>query len=115
VDIFLREGLLDDAIAAVDEAAYLASYHYDLTERVAVAAKDSHPDWVIQTGRRHAERIMNAGQSQHYVQAARWLSIARDAARAAGRGAEWRSYVDGLLERHKRRYKLVPLLKPLRS
>ena len=46
-----------------------------------------HPAWVIDVGKRQAESIMNAGKSQHYDDAARWLARVRDAARIAGREA----------------------------
>ena len=55
-----------------------------------------------------------AGQSKHYQHAARWLGKARTAALAAGREAEWRSYMEELLDRHRRKYSLVPLLQQLR-
>jgi hypothetical protein len=37
----------------------------------------------------------------------------RDAARVGGREEEWRAYLDGLLDAHRRKYSLVPRLKQL--
>jgi uncharacterized Zn finger protein len=108
VDIFLQEGLIDDAIAAVDRGA-----SHELLERVVDAALPSHPAWVITTSRREAEEIMDRGKSEHYSSAARWLARARDAYRAAGLEAEWQAYLTGLLREHNRKYRLAPLLKAL--
>jgi len=108
VEIFLHEGLIDDAIAAVDRGAT-----HTLVEQVADAAMTSRPDWVIEASRKQAEGIMDDGKSQYYRAAANWLVRARDAYRAAGREQEWRSYLAGLLDRHRRKHTLVPLLKAL--
>ena len=86
---------------------------YDLIRRVAEAAIEARPDWVITTGRRHAEDIMDRGASQHYHHAAEWLRIARDAYQAAGRATEWTSYRAALIDEHQRKYKLRPMLEQL--
>lgn len=109
VDIFLHEGLIDDAIAAVDHGVT-----HTLVERVVEAAIATHPDWVIKTARGQAEPFMDEGKAQYYGVAARWLAHARDAYRAAGREAEWRAYHQELVAVHGRKYKLVPLLQRLR-
>lgn len=108
VDVFLHEGLIEDAIAAVDEGAT-----HTLVERVVDAALESHPNWVIQACRRQAEPIMDEGKAQYYDAAARWLAKARIAHRIAGREDEWRVYLGELLARHGRKYKLVPMLRRL--
>lgn len=108
VEVFLYEDLIEDAIAAVEESPIGA-----LVARVAGEAAESHPDWVIQTCRRRAEEIMDEGRSKHYDEAISWLSKARDAHLASGREEEWRTYLDGLLEHHRRKYKLRPMLENL--
>lgn len=105
VDIFLHEGLLDDAIAAVAKGG-----SYDLIERVMDAVIEHRPDWVIQVARRQAERIIEAGQSQYYHHAVNWLDRARAAYRAAGREAEWQAYLGEIRARHGRKYKLMGML-----
>ena len=65
---FLHEGLVEDAMRAVERGA-----SYTLLERVVDAAIPSHADWAIQICRQQAEPIMQQGQSQHYHHAARWL------------------------------------------
>lgn len=108
-DIFLSEGLIDDAIAVADATRY----DRELVETVVNATIHSHPDWVIRACRAQADPIMDEGKAGHYDDAARWLAKARAASLAAGRAAEWQSYIEDVLARHARKYKLVPLLKPL--
>jgi uncharacterized Zn finger protein len=109
VEILLTEDLIAEAIAISDAQAH----DYHLAALVADAAIATHPAWVMAVGQRQAESIINAGKSQHYDTAARWLTRVRDAARVAGREAEWRAYLDSLLAEHRRKYSLVPRLKQL--
>ncbi|MCC6177190.1 MAG: hypothetical protein IT305_17935 [Chloroflexi bacterium] len=108
VAIFLHEGLIEDAIAAVDQGAT-----HSVVELVADAAIGSHPDWVIEASRQQAEGIMDAGKAPYYGAAAGWLRRARAAYQAAGRGQEWQAYRADLLHRHGRKRNLVPLLRAL--
>ncbi len=105
VDVFLHEGLLDEAIAAVEEGA-----SYDLIERVMDAVVAYRPEWVIGVARRQAERIIEAGQSKYYHHAVNWLRRARMAYQAAGREADWRAYLGEIRDRHSRKYKLMGML-----
>jgi uncharacterized Zn finger protein len=109
VEVFLHEGLVDDAIEAVE-----GTWDYRLLEEVAGAAIPSHPDWVIRTGREQAETIMDEARAQAYHHAADWLAKAREAYRAAGREDEWRDYLEAQIARHQRKYKLRPMLEALR-
>jgi uncharacterized Zn finger protein len=109
VDVFLHEGLIDDAIAAVEPKAT-----HTLVERVVNAAMQSHPVWVIKVCRQQAEPFMDEGKAQYYRTAANWLAKARTAYRNMGREEEWRTYLSELLDRHQRKYKLVPMLEALR-
>lgn len=108
VDIFLHEGLMEDALAAVRD-----SWNYDLITRVVEAATPTLPLQVIPICKRQAESIMDAGKADRYHHAARWVARARDAYRAAGQEAEWQNYIAHLLETHQRKYKLVPMLREL--
>ena len=111
IDVFLHEGFIDDAIAALEPNA-----SHTLVEQVVDAAlkSQSHFDWVIQTCRKQAEFIMNDGKAEYYSSAASWLGKARTAYRALERKEEWQAYLSELLNRHGRKYKLVPMLKALR-
>jgi uncharacterized Zn finger protein len=107
-EVFIHEGLIDDAIATVD-----GSTDYYAIEPVVKAAVATRPDWAIGAAKDQAESIMDASQAQYYHHAVRWLGHARDAYLAAGRRAEWQAYVDGLIKHHGRKHKLVPMLKGL--
>ncbi len=110
VEIYLHEGMVDEAIRVVDTSGYVG---HAVVERVVDAVLRSHPDWAIRQCRRQAEHIMDGGKSQYYAQAGEWLSRAREAYRVAGREAEWRAYLQELMERHKRKYSLMPILERL--
>jgi uncharacterized Zn finger protein len=105
VDIFLHEGFLDDAIAAVERGA-----NYDLIERVMDAVVEHRPTWVVSAARQEAERIIEAGQSKYYHHAVNWLARMRKAYQAAGREADWWAYLSEIRDRHGRKYKLMGLL-----
>jgi uncharacterized Zn finger protein len=84
VDVFLHENLVGDVIAAVEGDPFGG-----LVARVADAAIESHPEWVIETCRRQAEEIMNQGRSKDYDEAVDWLEKVQDSHLAAGREEEW--------------------------
>lgn len=105
VDVFLHEGLVDDAIAAVETGA-----SYGQLERVMEAAIEPRPEWVIRAARHQAERIIEPGKAKHYHHAVDWLDRARRAYEAAGRAAEWQAYLREIRTRHGRKYKLMGLL-----
>jgi uncharacterized Zn finger protein len=109
VDVFLYEKLIDDAIAVVEHS--MGSY--TLIERVADNALLSRPEWVIKVSRQQAEPIMNEGKAKYYDAAARWIGKVRTAYLNMGRPKEWDTYLAELLDRHQRKYKLVPMLKAL--
>jgi uncharacterized Zn finger protein len=110
IDIFLHEGRIEDAIAAL-----AGTSNDDLVAQVANAAVSTHPQWVIKASRAQAEAIMDAGKATAYAHAVEWLEWARRAYRVAGREADWRAYLEDLLTTHQRKHKLVPMLKALRQ
>jgi len=109
-DIYLFEGMIDEAVRAIDARSYVG---HDEIAKVANAAWQSHPDWVIRRCRSQAEPIMDEGRSKYYGSAIGWLQIARRAYGAAGRTDEWQAYCQGLITKHGRKYSLVPQLKQL--
>ena len=112
VDVFLHEGLLDDAIATLEPYAT-----HTLVEQVVNVAltSQSHLDWVIQTCREQAEYIMDRGKAEYYYSAGNWLTKARTAYQSADRKGEWQTYLSELLITHGRKRNLVPILKTLRE
>lgn len=113
-EIFLGEGMIDEAVRSVEVENTLRNPMNNVLSRLAVAAHASHPDWVIDVCERMAANIMDAGQADCYELAAQWLEKAALAYDAAGRFEDWITRIDGLIERHRRKYKLKPLLEALR-
>ncbi|MBD2502200.1 SWIM zinc finger family protein [Anabaena azotica] len=108
VDIFLYEGLIEDAISTVTE---LSSYNSALIHRVMEAAVSHNPDWVIANARRRAERIMDEGKAEYYDDAIKWLKKVRAAYIKSGRQADWLKYREKLIEVHARKRKLMTMFK----
>lgn len=109
VDILLDEGLIDDAVAAME-----SSHDGMLIGRVADAAIETHPDWVIAQARKQSEPIMKEKEAQRYDYAAGWVRRARDAYRAAGREAEWQEHIRNLIATYQSLRKLRPMLEALK-
>lgn len=107
-EVFLYEGLWDDAIAAAEEGGWST-----LVGEVMDAVLKHRPDWVIGAARMRAENIVEAGRAKGYDEAIGWLARARVAYLATGREAEWRAYLDTIRARHSRKYKLMDLLDDL--
>ncbi|QLE50662.1 SWIM zinc finger domain-containing protein [Nostoc sp. C057] len=107
VDIFLHEGLIDDAIAIASE---LSSYYSELIHRVMSAAIPHNPNWVIANARRRAEKIMDGGKAEYYYYAVEWLKKARAAYLESGKKADWLSYRENLMQTHARKRKLMGML-----
>jgi uncharacterized Zn finger protein len=112
-EILLDEGLIDDAVGSVGEDENYETID-DVLMRLMDAAHVSHPDWVIRVAERKAARIMDTGSAGLYDLAAKWLERAAQAYDAAGRIDEWSARIEGLIEQHRRKYKLRPLLEALR-
>jgi uncharacterized Zn finger protein len=112
--IYLCEGLIDDAVRSVgDRFGYGA--HDETLMRLAAAAHASHPDWVIRLAMDQAASIMDANRAGHYELAVQWLEKAALAYEVLGRQDDWRACLDDLIDRHRRKYKLRPLLEGLRG
>ena len=108
--LFLHEHLFDDAIAVVE-----AEKSYGLVAQVVDAAlkEQTALEWVIGACRQQAEYIMNGAKAAYYPAAATWLTKARTAYHLVGRDEAWHAYLGDLLEQHKYKSKLLPLLRAL--
>jgi uncharacterized Zn finger protein len=111
VEIYLHEGMVERAIRAVDQDPHPG---YNTVEKVVDAAWESHPNWTIRHCKAQAEPIMDEAKSRLYHHAVRWLGKARQAYLGAGRNDEWRTYLEGLISKHYRKYSLRPQLESLR-
>lgn len=112
-EIFLSEGLVDEAVRSVDNND--DDVDDETLMRLADAAHASHSDWVIKLAMAHASRIMDSNDAGNYQLAAQWLEKAALAHEAAGREDAWMACLDELIERHRRKHKLRPLLQDLRG
>jgi uncharacterized Zn finger protein len=107
VDIFLHEGLIDNAITTVTDLSYYAA---PLIHRVMDAAMATHPDWVISNARKRAEEIIDRGLAKAYHHAANWLRKVHDAYYQAGRQTEWQTYRQQIMTIHSRKRNLMAIL-----
>ncbi len=111
VDIFLHEGMIEDAMQAVRSDNY---YRSELVNRVMQAAIPTHPDWVIESARERAEPIMEQGKADRYQDAVNWLKQAKAAYLQAGQQATWMTYFSQLKSKYSRKRKLMDLFNQLR-
>jgi hypothetical protein len=109
--ILIDEGLVAEAIHTLEQPHVFVSY--ETLDAVVQAAIPVDTEWAIRTARDQAEQIMNPGKSEYYHHAGRWLSRVRAAYQASNRDEEWRNYRTRLLLQHKRRHKLVAVVKSL--
>ena len=114
-EIYLSEGLVDEAVHSVDDDDFKFGAHDETLMRLAEAAHATHSDWVIKLAMTQATGIMEGNRAGDYALAARWLEKAALAHEAAGREDAWMACLDELIERHRRKHKLRPLLQELRG
>lgn len=111
VNIFLHEGLIDDAIAAVKSNTYYAS---EIVYRVMDAAIPSHPDWVIEQAKLRAELIIDQKKADRYDSAIKWLERVKAGYLQLGQESEWSAYRSQLEAVHRPKRKLMELFKQLK-
>ena len=98
-EVLIEEKDWDAAIKVADGRGVW----YDVVERVADAVLPHRPEWVAQTSRKHAERLMVEPKSQNYPLAAAWLKRAKQAHAALGQMAEWHEYLVRVKDKYRRR------------
>ncbi len=106
-NIYLEEGLIDDAIAVVDG---LSSYYFETIYKVMKAAVPHNPEWVIKNGKKQAEKIMNEKKAEYYDRAVNFLSQVKQAYIQLNQSAEWNKYRANIAKEHTRKHKLMGLL-----
>ena len=114
VDVFLHEGLVEDAIASIAPSSTFFTYGYTqpkLVMRVMDAAIASHSAWVIKIAKQEAEKIMDAGKAKDYDLAVRWLQRVQQAYAAQSKESTWYRYSQKLISIHIRKRKLTGLMK----
>jgi uncharacterized Zn finger protein len=114
IRIYLSEGLIDKAVRTVGDQ-FPHGADDETLMRLATAAHASHSEWVIRLAMHQANSIMDANRAGHYALAAKWLEKAALAHEVLSREDDWRRCLDELIDRHRRKSKLRPLLKALRG
>ncbi|WDZ80871.1 hypothetical protein PWG15_24265 (plasmid) [Ensifer adhaerens] len=114
IEILLDEDLVADAVACINpQETRFFSPRDPTLGRLAERALADHSDWVIVLACRMADPIMSEGRSSRYETAALWLGIAARAHKVCGRSDQWLEHLEGLIEQHRRKHKLRPLLEGL--
>ncbi len=109
-DIFLHEGLWDDAIKVISDAS---SYQSEIIQRVMDTVLPHRPEWIAENAKARAERIMDGGKANYYHFAVEWLRRTKEAYQKMERFDEWMEYYHTVRQTHSRKYKLMGLLKLL--
>lgn len=109
VDVFLHEGLVEDAISSITVSAY-GYVQPKLILRVMDAAIDSHSDWVIKLAKREADAIIEAGKAKDYDLAVKWLQRLKRAYATQDKQSTWQRYVAKIYTAHGRKRKLMGLM-----
>ena len=107
VDIFLEEGLLEEAIAIANTS--YCQIHVRL--RVMQTVIKNNPQWVITKAKALAEEIITIGKSDSYDNAISWLEQVRSGYQILKKEKEWLSYRNQLVEVNARKRKLMELVK----
>jgi uncharacterized Zn finger protein len=109
VDVYLYEGEVEKAIKLAEKDPQ----DYSLVEKVAEAAIETHPDWVIRTSGKQAESLIAKTQSKYYVAAIRWLEKAKKAYRKKGEKKAWEKYLSELRKKYPKKRAFIEMLKKL--
>lgn len=113
IRIYLSENMIDEAVQCAGGKGGYSTDNGTLMD-LADAAHASHSGWVIQFASTQASRIMDENRARDYETAASWLQKAARAYKAAGQADVWATELEVLITKHKRKYKLRPLLEALR-
>jgi uncharacterized Zn finger protein len=105
VQVYLDEGEIDAALAALPTLATAYAIHYydnALHLQVARAAEETRPQAAIEIYTQFAERLIAQQGRDNYKQAARLLTSVRDLDRRIGQEDAWKRYLDDLRGRNRR-------------
>ena len=108
VNVLLEADLLQDAIAVFDAGKTWVGH--DAAYKLFVRAAQEAPEWAIRNALPLAQDIIGRSDRPRYATAARWLRVVAFAYRSAGRAAEWQALKEALMEKHRAKRALVPLI-----
>ncbi|MGA8165092.1 MAG: SWIM zinc finger family protein [Waddliaceae bacterium] len=109
IEICLEEQWIPEALQA---AKNLETFHFEREGSKTLLRLIPHePIWVFETCVEIAKGRIGG---KCYEDAGEWLEYARQAALAANSIPKWEHCVDSIMDEHRRKYKLMPILKTLR-
>lgn len=104
--IYIHEGMYADALAILCES-------YALTPALARQIVDHEPASTRSVCLEEANEIILNARSRDYPLAADWLEVVKRSYYAEGKPHEWEAFIQILMEQHKRKTALIPLLRKL--
>lgn len=107
IRILLAEDRIDDVIRLLERSEGVPQ------ETLAVAVSkviETHADWVLTFFTKHALTIIREGHNAYYQNAATSLQFVRDAYRHLNRESDWQALKAGLLQSHRQKRSLIPLI-----
>jgi len=108
-EVYIHEGQIDKAIKAVQKEPY----NDHLLTKIADISIESHPDWVIRTSAKQAEKFIEQKKGKCYIDAARWLAKMKKACENSNQQKKWTTYFNKLKAKHKRKHSLMAKLNAL--
>lgn len=102
-EIFLEEGLIDQALSSLDMAKkpHYFLEGFDLQVRVASAASEQRPKESIRLYVQIIERLIERRGRENYAQAANYLRSVKDAYLRLGEPQTWQALIAKLREQHR--------------
>jgi uncharacterized Zn finger protein len=104
--IYIHEGMYADALAILCES-------YALTPALARQIVDHEPASTRSVCLEEANEIILNARSRDYPLAADWLEVVKRSYYAEGKPHEWEAFIQTMMEQHKRKTALIPLLRKL--
>lgn len=105
----LQDGEIEKAIKLAEKDAV----DYSLVEKVAEAAIETHPDWVIKISIQQAEPLIEKTQSKYYAIAIQWLEKVKKACLQKGGKKNWAKYLGELRKKYPKKRAFIEMLSGL--
>jgi uncharacterized Zn finger protein len=114
IDIAIHEKQPDQVIHWYDRMPKRGLFWYDsMEDRVADAARDTHPDRAAAIWKELAQRWIGQVKPKAYREAAAYLRKLRKLLTETGRGGEWATYLAKIRIEHARKRSLIEVLDSL--
>ncbi len=110
--IYLCEGMIDEAIRVANDNVKTP----EVVRVVFEGTKETKAPWAIAAAKRQAEEIIDEIRAEEYDDAITWLKDAYDVAKQNKQAHhEFYTYVNSLIAKHRRKHKLLPMLREVIS